>query len=178
MPSSTCYVVADHTRAFALLPMHRLPSLGDWSVWADWLMAHDPEPWRDHRIRKRIARGEPNNVSDPRRSMSQAYCPGRAVGVFEWADCSLTLTEHGWLHGPVCDYWARGDARWRIEHWAQSPWAGPDTIYMRPALYRRFREDWHVEANDVEAHIDRIKQARNPRRRADRGEHKRGRRRT
>ena len=104
-------------------------------VWADMLQQIDPEPWRDLRVHKRIVRGDPNNACDPHLSMSQAYCPGQVAGVFEWADYSIKLTEHGWSHGPTYDFWASGDVLWRIENWARSPRAGADTIYVRPDLY-------------------------------------------
>ena len=155
--------------------MHRLPSLDDWMVWADMLQQIDPEPWRDRRIHKRIVRGDPNNVSVDRLSMSKAYCPGQVEGVFEWAAYSIQLTEHGRSHDPPLPCYRDGIA---YEIWRRSPWAEPAMIYVRPDIYRHLREDRHVLLNGVEAHMGRVRQARNPRRRDSRGEHKRGRRRT
>lgn len=50
----------DHTPAWALIPWYGddglgAPSLDDWRVWADWLMAHDPDDERDAAIAQCIA---------------------------------------------------------------------------------------------------------------------------
>ena len=137
----------DHSRAFALLPAHLPPSLEDWMVWADWLMVHDPDPWRDRRIHKRIVRSDPNNVGVDRLSMSKAYCPGAPPGVFAWADYMLTLAEDGWVHGPACAFWSGGDVLWRIQHWARSPGVWPAAVYAHPGIYRQVREGLHIATN-------------------------------
>jgi len=157
----------DHTPAFACLPMHAPPSLGDWAVWADWLVLYDPKPWRDARIRRRLLRGSPNSVERPL-SMACAYRPAELrPGVFAWGEYEAELTEYGWSHTPRTIPW---EVAW-------SSWAAPDTIYVHPGIYRAYRAGQHVAANDVGAHLQRVKRARNPRKRADTGEHKRGRRR-
>lgn len=159
----------DHSPAFACLPMHAPPSLDDWSVWADWLMLNDPEPWRDRRIRKRLLRGDPNSV-ERRLSMACAYRPAELrPGVFEWGQYAMLLTEHGWSHLPHDLPW---HVLWGI---ARARVTSCDTIYVQPRLHRQMLRDTTVWVARPDTR--RGSEARNPRKRDDTGEHKRGRRR-